>query len=114
MTASLAQGKQLLELFSGATTEQIQQFIEAGDLLKMMLAADLSQVDRLNFAELLQLEDRNDVCECEHTRAHHHRNGRCTGSIITIVRPGTPTGGMNSKPCRCMSFRKVETAGVPS
>lgn len=51
--ASLAQGKQLLELFSGASTDQVQNLIQAGDLLQMMFRADLSQVDRQAFAALL-------------------------------------------------------------
>ncbi len=52
-TASLKQGKQLLELFSGATTEAVQNIIEAGDLLLMMLSADLARVDRQAFVALL-------------------------------------------------------------
>jgi|GEM_PF-4883892 len=52
--ASLAQGKQLLELFSDATSEQAQAIIEAGGLLRMMMSgADLGLLDRNAFAELL-------------------------------------------------------------
>lgn len=49
----MAQGKQLLELFSGATTDQVQNFVQAGDLLQMMSRADLARVDRQAFAALL-------------------------------------------------------------
>ena len=53
MSASLAQGKQVLELFSGASSQQVQQFIEAGDLVNMMLIQDLHQVDRGEFTRVL-------------------------------------------------------------
>jgi hypothetical protein len=49
----MAQGKQILDLLSGATTEQAQQLIQNGDLLKCMVEADLSRVDRDAFAALL-------------------------------------------------------------
>lgn len=52
-SASLKQGKQLLELFSGSSSRQVQGFIEAGDLVKAMLAADLSQIDRAAFEQLM-------------------------------------------------------------
>jgi len=51
--ASLAQGKQLLELFAGATTDEVQRLIAAGDLLKLMMQVDLSRIDREAFAALL-------------------------------------------------------------
>ncbi len=51
--ASLAQGKQILDLFSGCSSEEVQQFIEAGDLLGMMAVTDLKRVDRRAFADLL-------------------------------------------------------------
>ena len=53
MSASLAQGKQVLELFSGASSQQVRQFVEAGDLVKMMLIQDLHQVDRGEFTRVL-------------------------------------------------------------
>jgi hypothetical protein len=54
MKASMDQGKQILDLFSGSTTEQSQGVIEAGDLVKMLLAApDLRTVDRGAFRDLL-------------------------------------------------------------
>ena len=51
--ASLRQVKQLLEVLTDATVEDLQQFIKAGDLLKLMMGADLSKVDREAFRQLL-------------------------------------------------------------
>lgn len=51
--ASLAQGKQVLDLFSERTRAEVQQFVENGDLLTMMSKANLRQVDRQAFAALL-------------------------------------------------------------
>ncbi len=54
MKASLGQGNQVLSLFSGASEEQVQKIIEAGDLLKMMMYCNLADVDREQFRQLLQ------------------------------------------------------------
>jgi hypothetical protein len=51
--ASLDQGKKVLDLFQKATTEEIQNFLSNGDLVKAMIVADLSKVDRSAFATLL-------------------------------------------------------------
>ncbi len=52
--ASLAQGKQLLELFSGASSDQVQQLVEAGDLVQALYQAEaLSGVDRASFEAVL-------------------------------------------------------------
>lgn len=53
MSASLVQGKQLLELFSGASREEAQNLIESGDLVRMMFEADLSRIDRETFRQLM-------------------------------------------------------------
>ena len=67
MLASLEQERQLLELFSGATGQQVRQFIEAGDLVKMMLIQALHKVDRGEFTRVLahtgQLSDSSDTPE---------------------------------------------------
>lgn len=51
--ASIKQGKHILDVFSGCTTEEVQNVIEASDLLKLMVRADLKKVDRQAFAALL-------------------------------------------------------------
>ena len=53
--ATLAQGQKLLALLSeaGVTTEQVQTLLGNGDLLRLMLTADLPKVDRNQFKALL-------------------------------------------------------------
>ncbi|EKD56592.1 MAG: hypothetical protein ACD_58C00139G0002 [uncultured bacterium] len=51
--ASLNQGKQILNLFSKSTEEEVQRIIEAGDLLKMMMKVDITEVDREKFQKAL-------------------------------------------------------------
>jgi len=53
MKASMAQGKQVLDLLSSATQEEVQNLIQNGDLVKRMMQADLSKVDRQAFAAFL-------------------------------------------------------------
>lgn len=52
-TASLPQGKQILDLFSAATSAQAQRIIENGDLIRLLLEGDLRAVDREAFMALL-------------------------------------------------------------
>jgi len=67
MLASLEQERQLRELFSGATGQQVRQFIEAGDLVKMMLIQALHKVDRGEFTRVLahagQLSDSSSAAD---------------------------------------------------
>ena len=53
--ATLAQGQKLLALLSeaGATVEQVQTLLANGDLVRVMLLADLARVDREAFETLL-------------------------------------------------------------
>ena len=51
--ASLAQAQKVLDLLRGTTTEEMQVLLENGDLLKAMVRADLSGVDRADFGRLL-------------------------------------------------------------
>jgi hypothetical protein len=53
--ATLGQGQKFLEFFTqaDATREQVQNLLGNGDLLRPMLVADLSRVDRTAFAALL-------------------------------------------------------------
>lgn len=51
--ASLAQAQKVLDLLRGTTTEEMQALLENGDLLKAMVRADLSGVDRDDFGRLL-------------------------------------------------------------
>lgn len=53
--ASLAQGKQILDLLSSASIEQIQNLVEGGDLIQIMMNADLRGVNREQFRQLLQV-----------------------------------------------------------
>lgn len=51
--ATLKQGKHLLDLFDQASVDEVQNLIGNGDLLKLMLRANLSKVDRKAFINLL-------------------------------------------------------------
>lgn len=67
MKASMAQAKHILDLFDGQSAWGVQNFIEAGDLVKMMLSVDLGCVDRRVFAQALGL----DVQVVDLARYHH-------------------------------------------
>jgi hypothetical protein len=51
--ASLDQGKKLLDLVQKCTTEQLQNILTNGDLVKLMFDAPLKDVDRTAFSALL-------------------------------------------------------------
>lgn len=56
--ASLAQGKQILDLLSSASVGQVQNLVEGGDLIQIMMDADLADikgVDREQFRQLLKV-----------------------------------------------------------
>lgn len=51
--ASFGQAKQLLTLLDGASSEEIQNLLGAGHLIKLMLTADLTEVDLDEFRQVL-------------------------------------------------------------
>jgi hypothetical protein len=52
--ASLKQAKQVLDLLSGMSTDEVQNLIKRGDLVKMLAQADVSRIDSDAFAALLK------------------------------------------------------------
>lgn len=51
--ATFGQAEHLLDFFKKCTKDQLKNFFDNGDLVKLMLDADLSRVDRAAFAALL-------------------------------------------------------------
>lgn len=52
--ASLAQGKQILDLLSECTSTEVQRLLEAGDLLRLVMKHGARGVDRVAFERLLR------------------------------------------------------------
>lgn len=69
--ASLEQVKQLLELLTGVSRDDVQKLIGGWDLVKMIIQTDPQAVDREAFRELLQANPwADEVCESSYGYPH--------------------------------------------